>query len=467
MTRQVGIHVLPEHFQSQGVNAVLDNLQSRANPTSITTQPYVMAPFNGRGAEIEPPQDAGSGKIRTLSRPLWGKRTVSVRAAPSFLADRKYYSETGYAPPEATSLTHREGTIVEEFINEAKRRGLKVYFQIQAACPPGIRVQFGNVAAQDLQRLPDGSTIEGRVDKNGMLSSPDIVSYGCALIRNLSAIYPQIDGFRIDWPEVPPYTIESAFFGFGAHDRALAEKLGLDFERMQSQTSKLADLEFDVIASVLGAPTSDFSDWPAFVRDNFPGFADLRTLRRAAIGNLLSRYCNAAAASCGNAKEIIPQLFPPPFNLLSGIDYSEIAKLCPEIDVKLYTMHWPMIASNYVHSINRANPDVPISDIIDLVYSFIGIADAPFPVEPKLIRYPAPDEPHPVSLSRQAEKIVDVQRVAGETPVHALTHGYGPVNDFKSRLEAGWSSAGGNIHINRYAYLEDEKLDVIGEVTHS
>ena len=53
---------------------------------------------------------------------------------------------------------------------------------------------------------------------------------------------------------------------------------------------------------------------------------------------------------------------------------------------------------------------------------------------------------------------------AGQTPVYALAHGYGPPEDFARRLRAAWNGAQGLVWINRYGYLSDEKLDAIGAI---
>ena len=40
---QVGITVMPEYFQSESVNGVLDRLEKLTGVTAVTTSPYVMA----------------------------------------------------------------------------------------------------------------------------------------------------------------------------------------------------------------------------------------------------------------------------------------------------------------------------------------------------------------------------------------------------------------------------------------
>ena len=80
----VGITVMPEYLQSETVDGVLDNLVEKAGATAVATSPYLMEPASGQDGSREPPDDAGAGKVRLLERPLWGKRDLWVRTAPSF-----------------------------------------------------------------------------------------------------------------------------------------------------------------------------------------------------------------------------------------------------------------------------------------------------------------------------------------------------------------------------------------------
>src|SRR6478609_2249479 len=98
--RSVGVTVLPEFFQNEGVDNVLDNLTRRANVTAIATSPYVMAPMAEGTGSREPPIDAGAGSVRLLDRELWGRRELWVRTAPSFTPDKDLYSGLRYRPAE-------------------------------------------------------------------------------------------------------------------------------------------------------------------------------------------------------------------------------------------------------------------------------------------------------------------------------------------------------------------------------
>ena len=56
MSKQLGITVLPEWAQVEGVGPLLDNLQGRAGATAIATSPYVLAPADEATGVREPEQ---------------------------------------------------------------------------------------------------------------------------------------------------------------------------------------------------------------------------------------------------------------------------------------------------------------------------------------------------------------------------------------------------------------------------
>src|SRR5918996_4956037 len=96
----LGITVMPEYIQTEGIDALLDNLIGRARVTAVATSPYVMAPADEATGVREPPADAEAGKVRLLGRPLWGRRELFVRTAPSFTPDRSLYRGLRYQPAE-------------------------------------------------------------------------------------------------------------------------------------------------------------------------------------------------------------------------------------------------------------------------------------------------------------------------------------------------------------------------------
>ena len=230
--RLLGITVMPEYIQSEGVDGVLRRLE-RAGANAVCTSPYVMEPANESTGSREPPDDAGAGGVRLLDRPLWGKRELFVRTSPSFAPEPRFYAGLRYQPVAPDALTRKSGAVVREFVRGAKASGLKVYLQFQAAIPPGYRVQFGGGREEDQPRLPDGRVPPRRVDRNGSLASVEIRRYGEALIRDLCRAYPEIDGIRPDWPEYPPYLLDSAFLDFSEPAQQAAMRLDMQWEAMR------------------------------------------------------------------------------------------------------------------------------------------------------------------------------------------------------------------------------------------
>jgi hypothetical protein len=464
--RDIGITILPEFFQNEGVDAVLDNVVRRAGATAIATSPYVMEPAPPEVGSREPPADGGAGKVRLLDRPLWGRRELWVRTAPSYAPDRSLYSGLRYQPAAPDDITSRDGDVVAKAIRSAKARGLKVQLQVQAAIPPGYRVQFGGPTDEDRPRLPDGSSPGQRVDNNGSLASPHILAYTQALLRDLARAYPETDTIRIDWPEYPPYSLESLFFDFSTHATTAMAEMGFDVERMRRDVSAFrTQLTAHAARGSLGGGDA----WGVLLRDivRHPGVIDWLDAKARIVTRFIASCRDALSAETGGRIALMPQAFPPPFALLSGFDYAAIARLrVPAIGVKLYTMHWPMMARRYGEEIAHQFRACDRSRLGGDVVNFLGLSeDEADRGALDSVRYPEPDERHPVGAQAQLRKIHIAQADAGDVPVYAFAHGYGPLADVKARTALAFKAAGGRLWLNRYGYLSDEKLDAIGEVT--
>ncbi len=465
--RFLGVTVMPEYIQTESVAGVLDNLIRNAGVTAVATSPYVMAPAGEETGNREPPIDAGAGAVRLLDRPLWGKRELYVRTAPSFEPDESLYKGLRYQPPPPSDLTREHGGVIDDFVKAAKERGLKVYLQVQAAIPPGYRVQFGGPMDEDLPRLPDGRVPADRVAKNGSLASPHIRRYHEALLRDLTIRYRELDGLRVDWPEYPPYKLDSAFADFGPHAQRAAERLGIDFPRMRMAVAELYQKLHG------GLRNEDLVPWTEagsarhlLVRQlaDKPGLTDFIRFKAMLVEELLGGFRRALTEAKGRHMELMPNAFPPPFTLTSGMDFRRAGRHSDALSVKLYTMHWPMILRFYGDQILKANPGLSDTLLTKVLVRWLDIADDEGLPHLMDYSYPAPDVPHPVGERAQARKIRDAQHDAGRTPVYTLVHGYGPLEDFRKRLRTGWEASPHGIWVNRYAYLTDEKVQAIGEI---
>jgi hypothetical protein len=463
MSRKLGIVVFPEFFQTEGVSQVLDNLQRRTNLTAIATSPYVMRPATEADGGREPPIDGGAGSVRLLDRPLWGRRELFVRTSVAFEPDLACYAGLRYQPPSPDEHTHSSGSTVRQALDQARARGLRTYLQVQAAIPPGYRVQFGGPEVDDEPLLFDGSVVRDRLDKNGSLASPHIRDYTAALLKDLLRAYPDIDGFHIDWPEYPPYTLDSAFLDFGPHARLAASRLGFDFDLMRKDATRLHDwltrrMTFDELAR-FGQPESA----DAAIReilDSHPGIAMACALKAK-----ISTECVAQLRAAVRGKEIVLRSFPLPWSQISGFSYREMAPIADAICVKLFTMHWPMIVNSWGARLIRDNPKIGSRlAVCHVLARVFGLSGSPEKFGEGISEYPSPDTAHPVDSDAIRSKLASAAQLGTPTSIFAMAHGYGPVADFRDRLRAAWAATGQKVWINRYGYLSDEKLDAVGQV---
>jgi len=109
-----------------------------------------------------------------------------VRTAPSFVPEKGLYQGLRYQPAEAAELTHREGDVVLRFLRAAQARHLKVYLQVQAAIPPGYRVQFGGPIDLDVASPAD----EGADDAEAVRQLTAVIDRG---LRAVSQDFPDVE----------------------------------------------------------------------------------------------------------------------------------------------------------------------------------------------------------------------------------------------------------------------------------
>lgn len=466
--RFLGVTVLPEYIQSEGIDGVLDNLVNKVGANAVATSPYLMEEADKQTGSREPPADAGAGAVRLLDRPLFGKREVWVTTAPSFVPNKALYQGLRYQPAEPTGLTERQGHLIHDFIRAAHRAGLKAYFQVQAAIPPGYRVQFGGPVDEDRARLPDGRIPPKRLAKNGSLASPEILGYEHALIRDLIEQYPDLDGLRFDWPEYPPYFLDSVFLDFSEHARLAAERLGFDFGVMRRDVGGFYERLHGALSDqhLTGWGEGDGGRYGLLrLLSDYPGIGEFLRFKAALVSDMLASFRRVMNEAGGKHMEMLPNAFPPPFTIASGMDFKRVAQHSTAISVKLYTMHWPMILRFYGDQIREANPGISDGPLVRALVTLLDIADDGGLPSLNDYRYPPPDVAHSVGPQAQARKIAQAQRDAGDTPIYVLAHGYGPLADYRKRMQVAWQAATHGMWVNRYAYLTDEKLAALGEVT--
>ncbi len=460
--RFLGITVLGDFILSEGVENVLEKLQ-RAGATAVACNPTVSAPAEEGAGSFQPPVDAGSSP-RVFDRPLFGKRSLWVRSGPSYQPNPDFYGDSPYGPRKANELTGEYGAVIGRFIDGALGRGLKVYFQIGAVQPSGLR-------DEDRPRVPTGELSQQRMADTGSLASDAIRAYNRAYVGDLLAAYPGITGFRVDWPEYPCYTLDETFHDFSPHVEAWAGRHGFDFPRIRDQVR-------DFYHYLQGQLTSgDLEDLAVGDRGQFslvtlfnrhPGVADWLRLKAALSTDLVRDWRDIVSELGGPDKELCANAFMPPYSLVTGLDFQGVAKFSDAVSPKLYTMHWSLMVKFWGDVLLAKNPRLDERILVRALVNLMDIADPGEGGETIAeYGYPHPDEPHPIPNKPQLRKIKQARHAAGnETLLLPLAHGYGPLEDFRRRFKLVADSDVDGVWINRYGYLSDEKLDAIAEIWH-
>ncbi len=200
--------------------------------------------------------------------------------------------------------------------------------------------------------------------------------------------------------------------------------------------------------------------------NQFPNIAEWFRFKAALSTDLLSDWRDAISEFGGPEKELSANAFMAPFSYITGLDFAAATEICQSVSPKLYTMHWSLMVKFWGDVLMAQNTGLDEKLLVQALVNLLDLTDGDEGARTiEDYGYPEPDEPHPVPTSVQTRKIDQVlAAVGGKIPVHALVHGYGPLDDFRRRLQLVADSRADGAWINRYGYLSDDKLDAIGEI---
>jgi len=459
--RFLGITVLGDFILSEGVESVLENVQ-RAGATAVACNPTVTAAAPEGTGSFQPPIDAGSSP-RVFDRPLFGKRSLWVQGGPSYRPNANHYQNSPYGPRKPNELTEQHGAIIGEFIDAALARGLKVYFQIGAVQPSGLR-------DEDRPHIPTGGVSANRMADTGSLASEAIRDYNRAYVLDLLETYPGITGFRIDWPEYPCYTFDEVFHDFSPHVERWAGEHGFDFPQIRQQ---VADFYTHLRGNLNNSDLSDFAghDRGKFslvtLFNRFPRVADWLRMKAALSNDLLRHWREVVDESGDLKKELSANAFMPPYSLVTGLDFRGASEICDAVSPKFYTMHWSLMLKFWGDVMLENNLELDERILVRALVNLMDLADPGEGGETIAdYGYPNPDEPHPIPNGPQLRKIKQVRlATAGNCALLIpLVHGYGPLEDFSRRFRLAAESDVDGLWINRYGYLSDDKLDAVAQI---
>ena len=466
--KTLAVYCWPPHIQAEGVNAVLDNLQ-QAGVNTVSTAAYVAEPTDPANADRrEPPDEGRTNKeaVRIIDRPLWGKREQYLRNSPSFAPNVELYRDMKFAPPEADELTASQGEVVGDFIDEAHRRGMKIYVQMGPSALPKLRADLDeSELMDDMPRMPDGALPGERMVNFAAIASPDVQEFYAATVRDILTAYPRADGLLLDRMEQSFYSFPDAFIDFGPHAERAAAEAGFDFNAMRSATQSI----LDGISSLTNAHLAEFADgrdvpfaMASVFRDN-SAIADVLAFRSTITESYLKRL-RQAADSVRSGVELVPITFPPPMSLLTGVDFSKYSRHVDAVMIKFFTMHWPMIVTYWSQSIVAINPALDLGLGARAVSTLFDMEDEPSS-DIDDYAYPDPDTPHRAGTQAQLRKVRQATLAADGMPILPSVHAYGPLDDVERRWRMGWEGGEHGMWVNRYGYLSQPKLDLLRKVT--
>ena len=105
-----------------------------------------------------------------------------------------------------------------------------------------------------------------------------------------------------------------------------------------------------------------------------PNLLDWLRFKAVLVEELIQGFRSVLSAE---GKQLVPNAFPPPFSLLSGMDFARAARHCDGLSVKLYTMHWPMILRFWAEALLTANPGLSEELVVAVLARWMDLDDQP------------------------------------------------------------------------------------------
>ena len=130
------------------------------------------------------------------------------------------------------------------------------------------------------------------------MASPHILDYGTALTADLLQNYSDIDGIRIDWPEIPPYFLETIFTDFGPHVEQFARNNGFDVEDIRNLAN---DTHQRFFGSLTDKDLEAFIETPELLISDLR-ISEERAIETSIVANLLQHFRDAMDAAGGKER---------------------------------------------------------------------------------------------------------------------------------------------------------------------
>ena len=300
------------------------------------------------------------------------------------------------------------------------------------------------------------------------LASEAIRDYITAYVGDLLQHYPDIAGFRPDWPEYPCYKVDELFQDFSPHVETWCATRDIEFQPIRAEVAAFYEyihgsLTNDDLEELLAIEPGKVVEAEVFRR--FPLIVQWMRMKRALSVDLLAHWRAAITTVAGQEVELSANAFMPPFSSFTGFDFPGAAEHCSAVSPKFYTMHWALMLHFWGTELLHSNPGIDENLLVRALANLFDMGVDATGARLHDFRYPEPDEPHPVTDAAQLRKISQVlDEVDGAALVTPIVHGYGPDSDFARRFAVAARCGADGTWINRYGYLSDRKLAAIEEL---
>ena len=468
-----GITITPAELSSEGIDAVLDTVAGTG--ANAITMPTGIAVEVSPGEGVrEPPLDI-AGHARVLDRPLWGKRAIELKRYAAHSADSALWQDLPWRPPEVAPAEFRVD-YARKAIEGARERDLRIHLQLTPYTIPGgtggQEATGGPVAVRDQyrpQRFVGGSHPDA-IAYTGCLNNPVVRQLGRVRLTELLSHYADVDGIVFDWIEYPAYFIDKLFTCFCDYCRQAAEALGYDWQQIRSSVRHLWDSLHTITPEQVHAlsESGDWGDLVAHPEDMQAGFNAWLDFKADSVANAIRDLRAVIEASGASHLALSTGGSALPWGRMSGAAYPRAGGGLDIQRVKLYSFHWLMMVRWWTEAVmtwNRGSGIRP-GDMTRATMALFGLTleNPPAEILPESFGMPGPDESHNLTRESYTYRLENaLSQDVRQAPLYPVVHAYRSVEDFASVLEAVRPFARRGVWIQRYGYLSDEKLAVLGQ----
>ena len=452
--RFLGVYLNGLDLQNEGIDAPLDAVEA-AGATAVALVPTLARPAeNG----VRYPDLHVDGTRRVVARPAWGRTELPVRYYRAVSPDERF-RDLKYRPPSEEPPPDIDRSLVPTAVAAARRRGLEVHTTISPLLVPGLR-------DEDRPRLVDGSVDrKPRIADNACLNAPDVRVYGRVLAEATIRRLDGVDGLIPDWIEFGAYHFPDLFGCFCSHCFRAAATAGIDLARAQHDVRLLWDRVHALDSRDL-ATFSRLLARPVLLAQtltNFPGIVDLLRFKAHSVRSFYAEVRDAlAGARPGAELQVGARGWPPPWNLVSGMDYGALTDVVLAAMPKLFFFDYAAVPRWYGETLRSWNAGLDESALLDAMVDWLDLPDERSPRQFADYQIPAPDAAHPVGVDAYRRRVQDVlDRVMGRVPVRPIAHAYLPEPQWRETVDMLRDTAVDGIWVHMYAYLSDAKLAVL------